>query len=154
MSLLNKMTDKQDISQTIENILKSRKIESLQIPDSIKKLLEGINFEKSEKIDMFYIMELEETSFGAPSVPKYKPSQRFFEEDGICIGALQKPTEGNAYDAREEGYKLYLLKGNRLALFRYTLAAKTSGRISGPGYTGSEETTTTYKAELEKIVQL
>ena len=41
-----------------------------------------------------------------------------------------------------------------MALFSFNVRSNTYGRISGLGYTGSEETTVRFNGKLEKIVGL
>jgi len=148
------MNNQEDISQTVTRILELKKGEDILLPESLVQLLQRADFSKSKGMEIHYVTQYTETSFGGSSGPTYTSGPLLLEEEGVLVIATETASEGNDYNRVEEGYKLYLLRDGKLALFSYTSRANTFGRISGLGYTGYEEVIVKYNAKVEKLLEL
>jgi len=122
---------------------------SVFVLEDIVKSLEKVDLEKAEEIVVSSSRQVNENWSGNTQTTTHK--NVCFNENGVLIAHTGERDSTDDYDYTEKGHKLYLLKNNRLALFSFNARSITYGRLSGPGYTGDEETHIEYEAELEEI---
>lgn len=121
-------------------------------------LLDQIKFEeKKTGIKTSYDALFTETSMGG-SGEDYKHGP-VIEGEGVLLGEmvlgpLLTQTLTFVEEVGHYGFKLWLLEGDRLSLHFFTYKSRTTGRLSGLGYTGYEEEHATYRTPFRKTVKI
>jgi len=76
------------------------------------------------------------------------------EGEGICLGERRIHVKDTDFDSFSCGFKLWALSPELFSLHLFVRDSHTSGRLSGLGYTGSEDTTTKYRSHLTRTARL
>lgn len=154
--LLNKAL----LEDIINTILMIRIGKTYPLPynlEALPALLREVGSSGKEKIEIASEVVITETYFGGSNVD-YSCGP-IYENEGVLLGkhALSwEKVNGHVpaydpYNSVDCGFKLWLLSNDRLAVHLFYQETHTSGRLSGLGYTGSEETEIVYRAPFRRV---
>ncbi len=147
------MESKKTLDDIIDGLLWVAEGENIGISEELVPLLHTASLADPGKIELYWDSESSVDCMGNTSGPTSAFPPKYYDEEGVLVAAVKEEHNSN-YSSLEEGLKLYLLQDNKLALFSYRRHSGTSGRNSGPGYTGSETTETSYRTNLRLLLQM
>lgn len=155
--------DETRLSNVIDTILMVNAGKTYPLPSNLTTLpdlLREVDLSGKEKIAIQSDLVTTRSYLGEPE-NRYN-REPIYEGDGVLLGeralswvrSVAPATVDDPYNSGDCGFKLWLFSTDRLVLHLFYQQIRTSGRLSGPGYTGSEETKVVYGTPFRRTVTI
>lgn len=161
--MFRELLDRALLRNITDTILMIKEGKMYPLPPNIEPLpglLGEVDFSGKEKIEILSDLVVAQLYSGEPE-SRYRHGP-IYKGEGVLLGkqalsweeTVAPVSTHDPYNSEDCGFKLWLLSDGKLALHFFYQQTYTSGKLSGPGYTGSEETEIIYGAPFRRVATI